>query len=145
MKDHLRRLVRAVDPLSGRNLARECIQARILEGMQRAGARPLRPAAEAVHGKECRRRGQAAIRRFVLTSVSVSGPCGESRPDHVHAGFRDTLWRLRLRARSCVRAGRREINKPDRMTTAPATCTIAGVSPSHIQAAASATTGTTLT
>lgn len=38
MKDHLRRLVRGIDPLAGRNVAREYLQARILEGMQRAGA-----------------------------------------------------------------------------------------------------------
>lgn len=38
MKDHLRRLVRDVDPLAGRNIAREYLQARLLEAMQRAGA-----------------------------------------------------------------------------------------------------------
>lgn len=38
MKDHLRRLLRETDPLAGRNVAREYLQARILEGMQRAGA-----------------------------------------------------------------------------------------------------------
>lgn len=38
MKDHLRSLVRGLDPLVGRNLLREYIQARILEGLQRAGA-----------------------------------------------------------------------------------------------------------
>ena len=38
MKDHLRRLVREADPLVGRNIAREYLQARILEAMQRAGA-----------------------------------------------------------------------------------------------------------
>lgn len=38
MKDHLRRLVRTADPLAGRNVAREYLQARILEAMQHAGA-----------------------------------------------------------------------------------------------------------
>lgn len=38
MKDHLRLLVRASDPLAGRNVAREYLQARVLEGMGRAGA-----------------------------------------------------------------------------------------------------------
>jgi len=38
MKDHLRSLVRGLDPLVGRNVLREYIQARILEGLQRAGA-----------------------------------------------------------------------------------------------------------
>lgn len=38
MKDHLRRLVRTTDPLAGRNVAREYLQARVLEGLQRAGA-----------------------------------------------------------------------------------------------------------
>lgn len=38
MKDHLRLLVRATDPLAGRNVAREYLQARVLEGMGRAGA-----------------------------------------------------------------------------------------------------------
>lgn len=38
MKDHLRRLVREADPVAGRNIAREYLQARILEAMQRAGA-----------------------------------------------------------------------------------------------------------
>jgi len=38
MKDHLRALVRGLDPLVGRNVLREYIQARILEGLQRAGA-----------------------------------------------------------------------------------------------------------
>ena len=38
MRDHLRSLVRGLDPLVGRNVLREYIQARILEGLQRAGA-----------------------------------------------------------------------------------------------------------
>ena len=38
MKDHLRQLVRTSDPLAGRNVAREYLQARVLEGLQRAGA-----------------------------------------------------------------------------------------------------------
>lgn len=38
MKDHLRFLVRGLDPLVGRNVLREYLQARILEGLQRAGA-----------------------------------------------------------------------------------------------------------
>ncbi len=38
MKDHLRELVRGMDPLAGRNVLREYLQARILEGLQRAGA-----------------------------------------------------------------------------------------------------------
>jgi len=38
MKDHLRSLVRGLDPLVGRNVLREYIQARIREGLQRAGA-----------------------------------------------------------------------------------------------------------
>ncbi|WP_419163044.1 nucleotidyl transferase AbiEii/AbiGii toxin family protein [Candidatus Palauibacter sp.] len=38
MRDHLRSLVRDVDPLRGRNILREYLQARILEGLQRAGA-----------------------------------------------------------------------------------------------------------
>lgn len=38
MKDHLRRLVRDADPLHGRNVLREYLQARVLEGLQRAGA-----------------------------------------------------------------------------------------------------------
>ena len=38
MKDHLQALVRKCDPLQGRNVAREYLQARILEAMQRAGA-----------------------------------------------------------------------------------------------------------
>ena len=38
MKDHLRELVRGLDPLAGRNVLREYLQARILEGLQRAGA-----------------------------------------------------------------------------------------------------------
>ena len=38
MKDHLQTLVRKCDPLQGRNVAREYLQARILEAMQRAGA-----------------------------------------------------------------------------------------------------------
>lgn len=38
MKDHLRELVRGLDPLAGRNLLREYLQARILESLQRAGA-----------------------------------------------------------------------------------------------------------
>ena len=38
MKDHVRALVRDVDPLQGRNVLREYLQARVLEGLQRAGA-----------------------------------------------------------------------------------------------------------
>ncbi len=38
MKDHLRSLVRGLDPLVGRNILREYLQARILEGLQGAGA-----------------------------------------------------------------------------------------------------------
>lgn len=38
MRDHLRSLVRGMDPLAGRNVLREYLQARILEGLQRAGA-----------------------------------------------------------------------------------------------------------
>lgn len=38
MKDHLLQLVRAVDPIQGRNVAREYLQARILGVLQRAGA-----------------------------------------------------------------------------------------------------------
>ena len=38
MKEHLHALVRQCDPLQGRNVAREYLQARILEAMQRAGA-----------------------------------------------------------------------------------------------------------
>ena len=38
MKDHLRALVRGLDPLVGRNVLREYLQARILEGLQRVGA-----------------------------------------------------------------------------------------------------------
>ena len=38
MKDHLRALVRKMDPLRGRNVLREYLQARVLEGLQRAGA-----------------------------------------------------------------------------------------------------------
>ena len=38
MKDHLRSLVRGLDPLVGRNVLREYLQARVLEGLQRAGA-----------------------------------------------------------------------------------------------------------
>ena len=38
MRDHLHELVRGLDPLAGRNLLREYLQARILEGLQRAGA-----------------------------------------------------------------------------------------------------------
>ena len=38
MKDHLRSLVRAEQPLRGRNVAREYLQARILAALQRAGA-----------------------------------------------------------------------------------------------------------
>ena len=38
MKDHLRALVRDVDPLQGRNVLREYLQARVLEGLQRSGA-----------------------------------------------------------------------------------------------------------
>ncbi|WP_428277260.1 nucleotidyl transferase AbiEii/AbiGii toxin family protein [Candidatus Palauibacter sp.] len=38
MKDHLRELVRGLDPHAGRNVMREYLQARILEGLQRVGA-----------------------------------------------------------------------------------------------------------
>lgn len=38
MKGHLHSLVRGLDPLVGRNVLREYVQARILEGLQRAGA-----------------------------------------------------------------------------------------------------------
>ena len=38
MTDHVRSLVRGQDPLTARNLLREYIQARILQGLQRAGA-----------------------------------------------------------------------------------------------------------
>ena len=38
MKDHLRGLVGGLDPMVGRNVAREYLQARILWGLQRAGA-----------------------------------------------------------------------------------------------------------
>ena len=38
MRDHLRSLVRGMDPLAGRNVVREYLQARILEALQRAGA-----------------------------------------------------------------------------------------------------------
>lgn len=38
MRDHVRRLVRDADPLHGRNVLREYLQARVLEGLQRAGA-----------------------------------------------------------------------------------------------------------
>ena len=38
MKDHLRQLIRGLDPHAGRNVMREYLQARILEGLQRAGA-----------------------------------------------------------------------------------------------------------
>ena len=38
MRDHLHTLVRGLDPLVGRNVLREYLQARILEGLQRAGA-----------------------------------------------------------------------------------------------------------
>ena len=38
MKAHLRRLVAGLDPVAARNLLREYLQARILEGLQRAGA-----------------------------------------------------------------------------------------------------------
>ena len=38
MKDHLQALVRGLDPMVGRNVAREYLQARILLGLQRAGA-----------------------------------------------------------------------------------------------------------
>ncbi len=38
MRDHLQRLARAVDPLAGRNVVREYLQARILQGLQGAGA-----------------------------------------------------------------------------------------------------------
>ncbi|WP_420463792.1 nucleotidyl transferase AbiEii/AbiGii toxin family protein [Candidatus Palauibacter sp.] len=38
MKDHLRQLVRGLDPQAARNVMREYLQARILEGLQRAGA-----------------------------------------------------------------------------------------------------------
>lgn len=38
MKDHVRELVGGLDPLAGRNILREYLQARILEGLQRVGA-----------------------------------------------------------------------------------------------------------
>lgn len=38
MRDHVRELVRGLDPVAGRNVLREYLQARILEGLQRAGA-----------------------------------------------------------------------------------------------------------
>ena len=38
MKDQLHSLVRGLDPLVGRNVVREYLQARMLEGLQRAGA-----------------------------------------------------------------------------------------------------------
>ncbi len=38
MKDHVRALVRNMDALVGRNVLREYLQARVLEGLQRAGA-----------------------------------------------------------------------------------------------------------
>lgn len=38
MKEHLEQIVRGRDPLQGRNLAREYLQARILGALQRAGA-----------------------------------------------------------------------------------------------------------
>ena len=38
MKDHLRALVRGLDPVVGRNVAREYLQARILWGLKHAGA-----------------------------------------------------------------------------------------------------------
>ena len=38
MKDHLFQLVQAADPLQGRNILREYLQARILDALQRAGA-----------------------------------------------------------------------------------------------------------
>ncbi|MCY3846985.1 MAG: nucleotidyl transferase AbiEii/AbiGii toxin family protein [Acidobacteria bacterium] len=38
MRDHLQRLVAGLDPLRGRNVAREYLQARILSSLQRAGA-----------------------------------------------------------------------------------------------------------
>ena len=38
MKDHLRELIRGLDPHAGRNAMREYLQARILEGLQRVGA-----------------------------------------------------------------------------------------------------------
>lgn len=38
MRDHARSLVHRMDPVAGRNLLREYLQARILEGLQRAGA-----------------------------------------------------------------------------------------------------------
>ena len=38
MKDHVRALVHGLDPLVGKNVLREYLQARILEGLQRGGA-----------------------------------------------------------------------------------------------------------
>ena len=38
MEDHLHFLVRGLDPLVGSNVFREYLQARLLEGLQRAGA-----------------------------------------------------------------------------------------------------------
>ena len=38
MKDHLLQLVQAANPVQGRNIVREYLQARILGALQRAGA-----------------------------------------------------------------------------------------------------------
>ncbi len=51
MNDHLRQLVRRHDPLHGRNVAREYLQARILAVLQRAGAMT----SLAFHGGTCLR------------------------------------------------------------------------------------------
>ena len=51
MNDHLRQLVRRHDPLHGRNVAREYLQARILAALQRAGAMT----SLAFHGGTCLR------------------------------------------------------------------------------------------
>lgn len=51
MKDHLRHIVRGLEPLRGRNVAREYLQARILGALQRAGAMT----ALAFHGGTCLR------------------------------------------------------------------------------------------
>ena len=51
MKDHLRQLVQGLEPLRGRNVAREYLQARILGALQRAGAMT----SLAFHGGTCLR------------------------------------------------------------------------------------------
>ena len=57
MKDHLRELIRGLDPHAGRNAMREYLQARILEGLQRVGARASLRDAETVHAGWFRFRG----------------------------------------------------------------------------------------